>query len=136
MANAERLAGELRAVAREERERFLALPPEKRKVVSYHRSMTYLLDWLRLEEIANVEPRPGIAPDPRHVARVLEVMRAEKAQVILQEEHYPQSTSRTLARLAGGRLVVIHTATRFSKGERYVEHIRHLAQSIYDALAR
>jgi zinc/manganese transport system substrate-binding protein len=135
LANAERLVRELRAVARKERERFLALPPEKRKVVSYHRSMTYLLDWLQLEEIINVEPRPGIAPDPRHVARVLEIMRAEGAHVILQEEHYPQSTSRTLARLTGGRLVVIHTATRFSKGERYVEHIRHLAQSIYDALA-
>ncbi len=134
-ANAGRLAAELEEVRRTERERFLALPAEKRKLVTYHRSFPYLVDWLELDEVIAIEPRPGIAPDPAHVARVLKTMRADGVRVIIQEEHYPQSTSKTLAKLVGGRLVVIHTATRFTKGERYVEHIRHLAQSIYDALA-
>lgn len=44
-------------------------------VVAYHRSFAYLLSWLGLVEVINLEPKPGIAPSPRHVAQVIGVAR-------------------------------------------------------------
>lgn len=130
------LAARLRAYAEEERARFARLPAEKRKVVSYHESLVYLYDWLGLERVATVEPRPGIPPDPGHVARVLKTMKAAKATVVVQEAYYPTSTSSTLARLAGGTLVSLEGGTRFQDGQRYLDHLKHNTEALHAALSR
>ena len=106
-ANAERVAGELEAIATSQQVRFKALGPDKLRVVTYHRSLVYLLDWLGIERPINVEPKPGVAPSPSHVARVLATMRAQKIRVILQERFYPTHTSETLGRMVGAEVVII-----------------------------
>lgn len=130
------LAARLRAYADEERARFARLPPERRKVVSYHESLVYLYAWLGLERVATVEPRPGIPPDPAHVARVLQTMKGAGAAVVVQEEYYPKGTSSTLARLAGGSLVVLDGGARHDRGQRYLDHLRHNAEVLHAALSR
>ena len=100
------LVASLQGFARSEAARFRALPDAQRQVVTYHKSFTYLLDWLGLKEVATVEPRPGIPTDPGHVAAVLSTLRSTSTRVILQEEYYPRSTSETLGRLAPARVVV------------------------------
>lgn len=133
--DAEAFAAGLEKLAAAEAARFRKLPPERRRVVPYHRSMPYLLAWLGLEAVIHVEPRPGIPPNPAHVARVLKTMKARGVRVILQEEYYPRKTSETLARLAGAKLVVIPGGARFEEGETYPERIRKVAAELYDALA-
>lgn len=135
-ANAKRFTAELWALVKAEAVRFARLPREKRRVVSYHRSLGYTFRWLNLEEVATVEPRPGIPPNPRHVARVLGVMRERGARVIVQEEYYPTKTSETLARMAEGAVVTLPGGTRFDDGQTYVERTREVARRLYEALAR
>lgn len=133
-ANTERFLTELDQFAREQRARFQALPSEKRKIVSYHSSLVYLLDWLGLEELTTVEPFPGIDPTPRHTASVLQQMRSQKVFVIVQEEFYPRATSNTLASMTDGKLVVIPGGTRFGQ-ESYIEHLKAVTDAMYNALA-
>jgi zinc/manganese transport system substrate-binding protein len=133
-ANAQKLAQQLDALAQAQATRFRALPAEKRRVVPYHRSLPYLLDWLGLEAVAHVEPRPGIQPDPAHVSGVMKVMKAQGVRVILQEEYYPRKTSETLARLAGARLVVLPGGTR--PGQTYPEHLLEIAEGIHAAISQ
>jgi len=45
------------------------------KVVAYHRSIVYFADWLGLDVIEYIEPRPGIPPNPHHVTHVIEEAR-------------------------------------------------------------
>lgn len=130
------LAARLRAYADEEEQRFARLPKEKRKVVSYHDSLVYLYGWLGLEPVATIEPRPGIPPDPGHVAKVMKTMKAEGAVVVVQEEFYPSSTSSTLARLTGGQLVTLDGGARFEKQQLYLDHVKHNAKELYEALSR
>lgn len=129
-------ATKLRTFADEKARRFRALPPEKRRVVSYHESLVYLYDWLGLEAIATVEPKPGIPPDPAHVARVLSLMKKRGARAIVQEEFYPTQTSKTLARLAEAELVVLPGGTRVKGGERYHDHLEQITEALHAALAR
>lgn len=130
-----KFASEVDAVAGELRARSLALPAERRRVVVFHASMTYLEDWLGLEQVATVEPLPGVPPNPGHVAKVLGTIRHTKARVILQEEFYPREPSGTLAKLSGARLVVVPGGTRASEGERYADHVRKIAELIHAALS-
>lgn len=88
-------------------------------VVGYHRSLTYLADWLGLDVIDYLEPKPGIPPNPRHVAQVVELARARKVRFLLQEQWYPTSTSRVAADKIKTPLVVIPGMANFSSGQSY-----------------
>ena len=134
-ANAAQLSLELRTFADEERQRFQALGAEKLKVITYHRSLVYLLAWLGIERPINIEPKPGVSPSPSHVARVLGTMRAQKIDTILQERFYPTKTSKTLARMAGGEVTVLAGGTDFQAGQRYLDHMRALTEAVYAALS-
>jgi zinc/manganese transport system substrate-binding protein len=129
------LARELRLLAAASAKRFAGLPESRRRVVSYHRSFVYLYDWLGLEEVATIEPKPGIPPDPGHVAGVLGTIRTSGAGVIIQEEFHPRSTGQTLARLSGIRTVIVPAGVRFENNQKVVEHLGALVEEIYHALA-
>lgn len=130
VTNAQAVATRCRKLATEQAARFGALAAGRRQVVTYHASWPYLLGWLGLTEAATVEPKPGIAPNPAHVAEVLGRMRATGARALLQEEFYPRGTSEKLVQLAGGQLVVVHGAVRFGE-ETYTDYVQHIAEALY-----
>ena len=130
---AEALAGELTKLATAQRARFEKLPAAKRRVVTYHQSTIYWTDWLGLTEEAQVEPKPGIAHNPQHVARVLGLMRSQSVGVIAQEQFYPRRASDKLAQLARARVVVI--AGGPAAGQSYVARLRALADTVYEAVS-
>ena len=134
--NATRFCTALEVFAKAQRERFAALPAAKRQVVTYHKSMAYLLAWLQLGEIGTLEPRPGVSPDPAHVATLLGLMRSKKAGVIVQEEYYPSNDSKTLARLAQAQLVVIRGGVRFAAQESYMTYLQAIADDLFAALSK
>jgi zinc/manganese transport system substrate-binding protein len=137
LQNAKKVAGKLRTIAAEETARFTALGPARRRVVTYHRSLVYLLNWLGLERPITVEPRPGVAPSPSHVARVLRTMRAQKIGVILQERFYPTKTSETLARMTQAKMVILPGGANFTdEKELYSDRIKRTAEVIYGTLSR
>ena len=135
-SRAANVASELETFARTETAAFATLPAGHRTVVTYHRSLIYLCDWLGLTSPISVEPRPGVAPDPAHVAKVLAQLKSLPSRVILQEEFYPTSTTTTLARLGAATLVSVEGGTRFDKGKRYIDHLRAISTSIRAALAK
>ena len=111
---------------------FQGIPPERRKVVAYHKSFEYLFKRLGLEVVAYIEPKPGVAPTPSHIAKVLSVMKQQGVRVIVQETYYPSRTSSTLASLAGATLVKLQGGT--SIGQSYLEHIRDNTSRLQKAL--
>ena len=79
------------------------------KIVTYHKSWSYVSHWLGMEEIGYVEPKPGIPPDPNHLVQVIQMMRAEKAQLLLVEDFYNKNTAQLVAEKAGAKLMVLPT---------------------------
>lgn len=134
--NAATLLEALDAVEKKQAARFAAIPKEKRKVAAYHMSLVYLFTWLGLEEVATVEPKPGIPPNPGHVAEVLRSMRAKGARVIVQEEFYQRGPSQTLAQLIKGEVATIPGGTRFGAGQTYIQHLEAVAETIHAAISR
>jgi zinc/manganese transport system substrate-binding protein len=114
--------------------RFAALDAGKRKVVVYHRSWSYLEAWLGVTEVGAVEPKPGIPPDPAHVAGLLGTMRAQGARAVVSESYYPTTTSKLLADKSGAALCVLDGGA--ADGQRYLDHLRDDADRLFTALSR
>lgn len=83
-----------------------ALAPLKgQPFVAYHASWSYLADWLGLRLVGVLEPKPGIPPNPAHVAQVIARSRTEKVRLVTQETYYPDATARLVADKIGAKLV-------------------------------
>ncbi|WP_143711227.1 metal ABC transporter solute-binding protein, Zn/Mn family [Shewanella piezotolerans] len=48
-----------------------AKPLQGNKVIAYHSSFKYLYNWLGIEQVADLEPKPGIPPSSSHLATLL-----------------------------------------------------------------
>lgn len=90
------------------------------EIISYHKSLVYFADWLGLKVVETVEPRPGIPPNPRHVAHVVALALEHKVKVIVQESWYPTNTSKLIASKASARVVQIPGMPDFPSGQSYV----------------
>lgn len=84
--------------------RKLAAPLKGLKVVSQHRDIVYLADFAGLVMIGETEPKPGIAPTPRHLAALAQRMKAEGARVIIREAHYSPAVANWLAERTGAKV--------------------------------
>jgi zinc/manganese transport system substrate-binding protein len=84
-----------------------AAPLRGQKVVTYHKSWTYLSSWLGLVEVGYVEPKPGIPPPLSHVGQLVTQMRGQKVKVVIMESFYSRSTAQQVAQLAGAKLAVL-----------------------------
>lgn len=132
--NAAALVKSLQALSTEQIARFSALPKEKRLMVSYHASMVYIADWLGLENVASIEPKPGVSPNPGHVAKVISTMRARGVRLILQESYQPTSTSEKIAQMTKASIVILNNGPQLSKGESYESYLKKLTDAIFKAL--
>ena len=132
--NHTRFVDEVSAVLKREAIRFRRLPESNRQVVAYHRSLGYLFTWLGLTEVATIEPKPGVPPNPKHVASVASAIKKTGAKAIIQESYYPRKTSDTLAKITKTNVVVISGNSRFPK-QSYTEHIQQIADEVYHAIS-
>lgn len=48
----------------------LAAPLKGQKVIAYHSSFRYLFNWLGIEQVGDLEPKPGLAPTTAHLAEL------------------------------------------------------------------
>lgn len=103
-------------------------------VLTYHRSWTYLNNWLGLREVANLEPKPGVPPSPGHIVKVIRLARASKVKVLFQETFYPNRAGALVARKVGATEVELPGGTNFRGGQTYVQHMMRLLQKLQHAL--
>jgi len=90
------------------------------RVVEYHKSWIYLLDWLGFESAGALEPLPGIPPSPSHVTELLSQVRQQNVKFVFQEIYQPQRLSRLFAEKSGAKLVVLPSMVGALPGIRTV----------------
>jgi zinc/manganese transport system substrate-binding protein len=104
------------------------------QVITYHKSWTYLANWLGFAVPINVEPKPGIPPSPSHIVQVIGTVGTAGVKLILQEEFYQANTAELVASKSGAKLVRLAGGTAFEKGETYIQHFDTAVAKIAAAL--
>jgi zinc/manganese transport system substrate-binding protein len=82
-----------------------AAPLRGTRIVTYHRSWSYVSHWLGLEEVGYIEPKPGIPPTANHTAQLVEVMKKTGVRLVVVDSFYPSTMARFVADNGHARLV-------------------------------
>ncbi|MCP5349673.1 MAG: zinc ABC transporter substrate-binding protein [Oceanospirillaceae bacterium] len=72
-----------------------------RKVVVQHSTFSYLLNWLGIESIAMLEPKPGLPPTTAHLQQVLQSIKGQPVMAVLSATYQDARPSEWLAERAG-----------------------------------
>lgn len=72
-----------------------------KKAVVYHKNWSYLLAWLGIEAVADLEPKPGIPPTSSHLVKVLQTVKTEKPDMILIAAYQDDKGAQWLADKSG-----------------------------------
>jgi zinc/manganese transport system substrate-binding protein len=75
------------------------------RAVTHHKDWVYLFDWLGMEEVATLEPKPGVPPTPGHLAQLKKQLASEPAGVVVRAAHQNESASLWLEKNADIRAV-------------------------------
>jgi zinc/manganese transport system substrate-binding protein len=78
-----------------------------RSVITQHKTLTYLLDWAGLKAAGYMEPKPGVAPPPSHVASLAAVVKSAGVKGVLVESYYDRRSADQLRDLTGVKVFVI-----------------------------
>src|SRR5256712_8097744 len=85
------------------------------KVVTYHKSFSYLAERFGLQVVNTIEPKPGIPPSASHVRDLVAQMKAEGATLILVEPNRERKTPAFLSQETGAKVVVVPSMVGGSK---------------------
>lgn len=66
-------------------------------VITHHKDMTYLIHWLGMREVGNLEPKPGLPATAGHLAELFSNMQRDPAKVILRTPFQDARPSELLA---------------------------------------
>ncbi len=78
-----------------------------KEIVSYHKDIAYLADFLGVKAEQFVEPKPGIPPTPKHVGFLAGYMKERGIRLIVTPTYYPRRTAEEVAGRAGGRVAIV-----------------------------
>jgi len=70
-------------------------------VVVHHKAWTYLADWLALDQVATLEPKPGLPPTSSHLTSLLQLTRTRPIKAILRTPYDPDDAAKWLAKKTG-----------------------------------
>jgi zinc/manganese transport system substrate-binding protein len=69
-------------------------------VVVQHKAFTYLIAWLGLNEVAALEPKPGIEPTTAHLSEVLALVQKQPVKMVLRAAYQGDRASQWIAERA------------------------------------
>lgn len=68
---------------------YRAAPLKNMPIVVYHDAWVYLNHWLGLDQLAELEPKPGVPPTSSHLSTMLKRMQDEPARAIIRAPFKP-----------------------------------------------
>jgi zinc/manganese transport system substrate-binding protein len=110
-------------------------PHKGAKVVTYHNDFVYFAARFGLQVVETLEPKPGIAPSPAHLARVISEMKSKNARVVLVQPYQNRKTAETVARQAGAVVLDVSQQPGAMKNtDTYIAMMDNLVNSVAAAL--
>ena len=86
------------------------------KLIAYHNSWPYFARRFRLDIVDFIEPKPGVAPSPAHLAKLIAEGRRANVRAILHEPYEPDDASRLVAQKLGVPFVLLATSVESVAG--------------------
>ena len=122
LVNAEKLKGRMEAKSATWTQRL-----EKsriKKIITYHKTLTYFLDRFHIENPAILEPKPGIPPTSGHILEVIQIVRNQSVPLILIENYFdPTVTHRIVEQVPSVRTAIVPVAVGGAPGIKSLDDL-------------
>src|SRR4029453_12840031 len=76
-------------------------------IVVQHKAFTYLIAWLGMNEVAALEPKPGVEPTTAYLTTVRETLQRQPAKMVLRAAYQSDRASQWIAERAKINVVVL-----------------------------
>jgi len=83
------------------------LPLRGLKLVTYHKNWVYFFRLFGLVEAGTIEPKPGIPPSPRHIHKLIKMMRKSNVKLILAANYFDKNKVRKVAKKVGAGYIIV-----------------------------
>ena len=77
------------------------------KVIAYHSSFRYLFDFTGIEQVADLEPKPGLPPTSAHLSTLLKQVKEHDVAAIVVASYQNKRGANWLAEKANLPVVVL-----------------------------
>jgi zinc/manganese transport system substrate-binding protein len=105
------------------------------KIVTYHNDFVYFADRFGLQVVETLEPKPGIAPSPAHLAQVISAMKSNGAHAVLVQPYQNRKTAETVARQTGAAVLDVSQQPGAMKNtDTYVAMMDNLVNTVANGL--
>ena len=88
-----------------------AEPLRGREMICYHKEWAYFSARFGVSCAEFVEPKPGIPPSPRHVQRIVQLIRDRRIPVVFSPNYYNRGQIRQIAERTGATAVIVPAQT-------------------------
>jgi ABC-type Zn uptake system ZnuABC Zn-binding protein ZnuA len=129
-ANADRYLGELRTLNQDVTAAVESIPPQRRKLVTFHDAFLYLAQGYGLEIVGFAVESPGKEPSAQEISDLTQAIRDQQVPAVFKE---PQFSARILdlaAEDAGVEVCSLYSDALDDKVKTYVELMRFNAQEL------
>jgi len=107
------------------------------KAVSYHQDVVYLARFTGLQFVGTLEPKPGVAPGPTHLEKLVGLMKDQNVSIIIREQQYDPKFPEFLAENTGAKIAVIGTMGKaFPDTDTFIKMSEHNLKSILAAAGK
>lgn len=113
-----------------------AAPLRGMRVAAQHTTFAYLWRWLGVEQVTDLEPRPGTPPTPGHLQQVLERTRAAPPRAVVVSAYQDPRSAQWLAQQLGGAAQVLQlpsTVTEEAPADTLASFYDHLLERLLQA---
>ena len=105
------------------------------KIVTYHNDFVYFADRFGLKVVGTLEPKPGIAPSPAHLAEIIASMKSNDAHVVLVQPYQNRKTAETVARQTGAAVLDVSQQPGALKNtDTYIAMMDNLVNTVANGL--
>lgn len=88
-----------------------------KKVISYHKTLTYFFDRFHIQNPAILEPKPGIPPTSGHIIEVIQLIKEQNVPLIMVENFFdPTVTNKIKQNVPSIRAATVPVAVDGAKG--------------------
>ena len=104
------------------------------RVIVYHRSWTYFLEWAGFQEVGTIEPLPGVPPADSDVVALVESEADAGVKLVVGESFYPSDRIDFVADGLSARALVLPSMTGAEGCATYIDLIDRIVHDVVRAL--
>ena len=78
-----------------------------KNVIANHKNMSYLFDWLKINTVGTLEPKPGIPATSKHLSNLVNVVEQKKVDIVVMAPFERLKPAEWLAEKSGTKTIVL-----------------------------